>query len=110
MQQFKIDLINEAEKNYENIESRRISILNTVQQHAINQVKEGYTSFRISHLAKEDEGFLKEWADMSSADVKEIKFRCYENNRKYLIKQFNVDLSGVINASYAKQGDTLILD
>ena len=110
MQQFKMELINEAEKNYENSMSRRNSVLNAVQQHAINQVKEGYTSFRISHLPKEDESYLKEWADMSSADVKEIKFRCYENNRKYLIKQFNVDLSSVINASYVKQGDTLILD
>ncbi len=110
MQQFKIDLMNEAEKNYENNLSRRNNVLNTVQQHAINQVKNGYTSFRISHLPKEDETYLKEWADMSSADVKEIKFRCYENNRKYLIKQFNVDLSSVINVNYSRQGDTLILD
>ena len=110
MQGFKMELISEAEKINENNISRRAIVLNSIQQHAINQVKEGYTSFRITHLAKEDEIFLKEWAEMSSADVKVIKFKCYENTKKYLIKQFNVDLSSVINVKYKKQGNTLVIE
>ena len=74
------------------------------------QIKDGYTSFRITHLAKEDEDYLREWAEMSSADVKVIKFKCYESTKKYIIKQFNVELSDVINVQYKKQGKSLIME
>ena len=110
MQDFKMELMSEAKKINENNISRRAVVLNSIQQHAINQVKEGFSSFRITHLSKEDEVFLKEWAEMSSADVKVIKFKCYENTKKYMIRQFNVDLSNVINVQYKKQGNTLIMD
>jgi len=110
VQEYKMQLITEAEKINQNNISRRNFVLNSIQQHAINQVKEGYTSFRITHLSKEDEVFLKEWADMSAADVKIIKFKCYENTKKYMIRQFNVDLSNVINVKYKKQGNTLIME
>ena len=110
MQDFKMELMSEAKKINENNISRRAVVLNSIQQHAINQVKEGFSSFRITHLSKEDEIFLKEWAEMSSADVKVIKFKCYENTKKYMIRQFNVDLSNVINVQYKKQGNTLIMD
>jgi len=110
VQDFKLQLVNAAEKiNKSNI-SRKALVLNSIQQHAINQVKDGYTSFRITHLAKEDEIFLKEWAEMSSADVKVIKMKCYSNSKKYLIRQFNVDLSSVIDVKYKKQGKTLIME
>jgi len=110
VQDFKMELMSEAKKINENNISRRAVVLNSIQQHAIKQVKEGFSSFRITHLSKEDEIFLKEWAEMSSADVKVIKFKCYENTKKYMIRQFNVDLSNVINVQYKKQGNTLIMD
>ena len=85
MQDFRSQLMQEANKlsNCENI--RRLEILNKIQEHAITQVKEGYTSFRITNLAKDEVEYLKEWSNISSADVKEIKFRCYTNNQKYLL-------------------------
>jgi len=110
VQDFRNELISQAEKVNKNSLSRRAKVLNSIQQHAINQVKEGNTSFRITHLAKEDEIFLKEWAEMSDANVKMIKFKCYENSKKYLIRQFDVDLTSVINVQYRKQGNTLVME
>ena len=87
MQDFKKQLVQEASKLNNSVNTRRLEVLNKIQQHAIMQVKQGYTSFRITNLAKEEIEYLKEWSDISSAQVKEIKFKCYTNNQKYLIKQ-----------------------
>lgn len=108
MQDFRSQLMQEANKlsNCENI--RRLEILNKIQEHAITQVKEGYTSFRITNLAKDEVEYLKEWSNISSADVKEIKFRCYTNNQKYLVRQYEIDLQNIINAKHRKEGNSLI--
>ena len=109
MQDFKKELMQEAKKANTNISTKRVEILNKIQQHAISQVKEGYTSFRITNLAKDEIEYLKEWSDISSATVKEIKFKCYTNNQKYLIRQYEVDLQNIIKAKYVKEGNSLIL-
>ena len=107
MQEFKRELAKEAQKLVKNELSYKNKILNEIQNHAINQIREGYTSFRITNLKKQDEEYLKEWADMSDATVKVIKFKCYENARKYLIKQFDIDLSYCVGVKCPKEGKTL---
>ena len=109
MQDFKKQLKQEANKLNNSVNTRRLEILNKIQEHAITQVKEGYTSFRITNLTKEDLEYLKEWSDMSSADVKEIKFKCYTNNQKYLIRQYEIDLQNIINSKYQKEGNSLVI-
>ena len=109
MQDFKKELMQEAKKANTNLNTKRLEILNKIQQHAISQVKEGYTSFRITNLAKDEIEYLKEWSDISSATVKEIKFKCYTNNQKYLVRQYEVDLQNIIKAKYVKEGNSLIL-
>lgn len=110
MQDFKKELMQEAKKATTNLNTRRLEILNKIQQHAISQVKEGYTSFRITNLAKEEIPYLKEWSDISSAEVKEIKFKCYSNNQKYLIRQYEVNLQNLIKVNYVKEGNSLIFE
>ena len=107
--QYRDELISVASNFLEENNSKRESIMNQIQLHAISQIKDGYTSFRISRLKKEDEIFLKEWADMTNANVKVIKFRCFENKKRYLVKQFIVDLKGSINVDFNMEGKTLIL-
>ena len=109
MQDFKKELMQEAKKLNNTLNTRRLEILNRIQAHAIQQVKEGYTSFRITNLSKDELDYLKEWSDISSAEVKEIKFKCYTNNQKYLVRQYEVNLSDVVNARYLKEGNSLIL-
>ena len=109
MQDFKKELMQEAKKVNTNLNSKRLEILNKIQQHAISQVKEGYTSFRITNLAKDEVEYLKEWSDISSATVKEIKFKCYTNNQKYLVRQYEIDLQNIMKVKYSKEGNSLIL-
>lgn len=109
MQDFKKQLMQEANKLNNSINTRRVEILNKIQEHAIMQVKEGYTSFRITNLAKDELDYLKEWSEISSAEVKEIKFKCYTNNQKYLVRQYEIDLQNVINAKHRKEGNSLVL-
>lgn len=109
MQDFKKQLMHEANKLNNSINTRRVEILNKIQEHAITQVKEGYTSFRITNLKKDELEYLKEWSDISSADVKEINFKCYTNNQKYLVRQYEIDLQNVINAKRKKEGNSLVL-
>ena len=109
MQDFKKELMQEAKKATTNLNTKRLEILNKIQEHAISQVKEGYTSFRITNLAKDEIEYLKEWSDISSATVKEIKFKCYTNNQKYLVRQYEVNLQNIIKAKYSKEGNSLIL-
>lgn len=99
----------EAKKANINLNTRRLEVLNKIQEHAIKQVKEGYTSFRITNLAKNELEYLKEWSDISSASVKEIKFKCYTNNQKYLVRQYEVNLQNVIKSNYSKEGNSLVL-
>ena len=108
--QYKEELINVANSFWETKRSNKEDIINRIQVHAINQVKNGFTSFRINKLKSDDEKFLKEWADMTSANVKVVKFRCFENEKRYLIKQYLVDLKGCIEMDYESEGKTLILD
>ena len=107
--QYRDELISVASNFFEENNSKRENILNQIQLHAISQIKDGFTSFRISRLKKEDEKFLKEWADMTNANVKVIKFRCFENQKRYLVKQFVVDLKESINIDYDLEGKTLVL-
>jgi hypothetical protein len=109
VQDFKKQLMQEANKLNNSVNTRRLEILNKIQEHAITQIKEGYTSFRITNLAKEDLEYLKEWSDISSADVREIKFKCYTNNQKYLIRQYEIDLQNIINSKYQKEGNSLVI-
>ena len=109
VQDFKKQLIQEANKLNSNLNTRRLEVLNKIQEHAINQVKEGYTSFRITNLSKDELEYLKEWSNVSSAQVKEISFKCYANNQKYLIRQYEIDLQNVIKSKYRKEGNTLVL-
>ena len=109
VQDFKKQLMHEANKLNNSINTRRVEILNKIQEHAITQVKEGYTSFRITNLKKDELEYLKEWSDISSADVKEINFKCYTNNQKYLVRQYEIDLQNVINAKRKKEGNSLVL-
>ena len=109
VQDFKKQLMQEANKLNNSVNTRRLEVLNRIQEHAITQIKEGYTSFRITNLSKDELEYLKEWSDISSAEVKEIKFKCYTNNQKYLVRQYEVNLQNIIKAKYSKEGNSLIL-
>lgn len=109
MVQYREELINAATNMFEETESRKSQLLNKIQVHAINQVKDGYTSFRISRLKKEDEIFLAEWAKMTNAKVKVMRFRCFGNGKKYSIRQYMVNLKSSISIDYDLEGKTLII-
>ena len=46
---------------------------------------------------------------MTNANVKIIKFRCFENEKRYLVRQYVVDLKGCIEIEYESEGKTLVL-
>lgn len=108
--QYMEELMSAANDVYEGIENRKSKVLNQIQVHAVNQIKQGYTSFRIVKLSKSDEKYLREWADMTNATINVIKFRCFENSRRYIVKQFEVDLKGSIEIDYELEGKILIID
>jgi len=108
--QYRDELVEAASSIYSGIETRKSKILNQIQLHAVNQIKEGYTSFRISRLKRADERYLKEWAELTNASVKVIKFRCFENDRRTIIRQFVVDLKGSVELDFELEGKTLIID
>ena len=108
--QYREELVAAANDIYNGIENRKAKILNQIQLHAVNQIKSGYTGFRICRLSKSDESFLKEWADMTNATIKVIKFRCFEDTKRYIVKQFMVDLKDSMNLGYELEGNTLIIE
>lgn len=108
--QYREELLSAVSDVYNVIENRKNKILNQIQTHAVTQIKEGYTAFRISKLKKADEKYLKEWADITNAKVRVIKFRCFDNAKKYVVKQFVVDLKGSAELDYELEGKTLIID
>ena len=108
--QYKDELIEAASDVYSGIVTRKSKILNQIQEHAVNQIKEGYTGFRISKLKRADEKYLKEWADMTNASIKIIKFRCFENSKRTVIRQFLVDLKGSVELEYELEGKALIIE
>jgi uncharacterized protein with gpF-like domain len=108
--QYKEELVAAASDIYTNLENRRAQVLNQIQMHAVNQIKNGYTGFRITRLEKGDEKYLKEWADMTNADVKTIKFKYFEDARRYIIKQFVVNLKNSMKLDYELEGKTLIIE
>jgi len=108
--QYRDELVSAAGSIYTGIENRRSKILNQIQMHAVGQIKEGYTCFRISRLKKADERYLKEWAEMTNATVKVIKFRCFDDAKKYVVRQFAIDLKGSVKLDYELEGKTLVID
>jgi len=108
--QYREELVAAANDIYNGIENRKAKILNQIQLHAVNQIKLGYTGFRICRLNKNDEIFLREWADMTNATIKVIKFRCFEDAKRYMVKQFVVDLKDSMNLGYELEGNTLIIE
>ena len=45
---------------------------------------------------------------MTNANVKVIKFRCFEDDKRYVVRQFVVDLKGSIKIDYELEGKTLV--
>lgn len=108
--QYKEELVTAVNDIYNVRENRKAEILNQIQLHAVNQIKSGYTSFRICRLNKNDEIFLREWANMTNATIKVIKFRCFEDTKRYIVKQFVVDLKACMDLGYELEGNTLIIE
>ena len=108
--QYREELVKAATDIYNGIESRRFAVLEQIQMHAVNQIKNGFTSFRISRLKKSEERYLEEWASMTNAKIGVIKFRCFENEKRYIIRQFVVDLKGSMELNYELEGKTLIME
>ena len=108
--QYREELVAAACNFHKGIENRRNKILKLIQTHAVSQIKDGYTSFRINKLKKADERYLKEWAQMTNANVRVITFRCFENANRYIIKQFIVDLKGSAKLDYDLEGKILVID
>ena len=108
--QYRDELVLAADEIYTSIENRRAKILNQIQMHAVTQIKEGYTCFRISKLKKSDERYLKEWADITNATIKVINFRCFENAKRYVVRQFEVDLTGSVKLDYELEGKSLVIE
>lgn len=108
--QYREELALAVENVYSGIESRRSKVLEQIQKHAVDQIKEGYTGFRVSKLKKSEERYLKEWAEMTNARVDVIKFRCFENSKRYIIRQFIVDLKGSMELEYELEGNTLVIE
>ena len=95
--QYREELVKAATDIYNGIESRRFAVLEQIQMHAVNQIKNGFTSFRISRLKKSEERYLEEWASMT-------------NEKRYIIRQFVVDLKGSMELNYELEGKTLIME
>ena len=108
--QYRDELVLAADEIYTSMENKRAKILNQIQMHAVSQIKEGYTGFRISKLKKEDERYLREWAEMTKATIKVISFRCFENAKRYIIRQFVVDLKDCVKLDYELEGKALIIE
>lgn len=107
--QYREELLNAVQGILTESENKKSKLLNTIQLHAITQLKDGYTSFRISKLKKEEEKYLKEWADMIGATIKVIKFRCFNDAKRYIARQYLVSLKDIICLEYDLEGKTLIL-
>lgn len=108
--QYRDELIAATEDVYRFEQDKKNKILNQVQMHAIKQLKEGYTGFRISRLKREDEIYLKEWADITNANIKMIRFKCFENQKRYAITQFVIDLKDSLELNYELEGKTLHIE
>ena len=108
--QYKEELVKAASDIYTEIETRRFCVLEQIQLHAVNQIKNGFTSFRISKLKKSEERYLEEWASMTNANISVIKFKCFENEKRYVVRQFVVDLKGSMKLDYELEGKTLIIE
>jgi len=107
--QYREELVNAVSSILTESENKKSKLLNAIQLHAIAQLKDGYTSFRISKLKKEDERYLKEWADLTCATVKVIKFRCFSNGKRYVVRQYIVSLRNIVCLEYDLEGKTLVL-
>ena len=107
--QYREELLDAVQGVLTESENKKSKLLSKIQLHAIAQLKGGYTSFRISKLKKENERYLKEWADMTGATVKVIKFRCFSNEKRYIVREYIVSLKDVVNLDYDLEGKTLVL-
>ncbi len=108
--QYREELVKAATDVYNGIESRRLYVLEQIQMHAVSQIKNGFTSFRISRLKKSEERYLEEWASMTNAKIDVIKFRCFANEKRYIVRQFVVDLKGSMELDYELEGKTLVME
>ena len=107
--QFKEELLSVAEKIYLNQENKRSQFFRRVQKHAVEQVKNGHTAFRIGSLKEEEEHYLAEWGKIANAEIKYIRFRCFTSDKKYLAKQYLVDLNGIVRVDYESEGKLLVV-
>ena len=108
--QYRDELLVAACDAYTATQKRRAVVLNTIQMHAVNQIKEGYTGFRINKLKKSDEIYLEEWVRITNAKMKIVKFRCFNNAKRYMVKQFLIDMKESIGLEYDLEGKTLIIE
>ena len=106
--QFKEELLSAAEELYIKQENRRDHFLESLQGHAVEQIRNGHTTFRISGLKKEEERYLAEWSEDTNVKIRYISFVCFKAEKKYRVRQCLVNLASVVNAERESEGEVLI--
>ncbi|MBP3284311.1 MAG: hypothetical protein J6M02_02295 [Clostridia bacterium] len=107
--QFKEELLSAAEEIYTNQENKRNQFFRRIQNHAIEQVKNGYTAFRVGSLKQEEERYLEEWGKSTNADIQYICFTCFTSEKKYRAKQYLVNLNALVQLDYESEGKLLVI-
>ena len=106
--QFKEELLSAAEKVYENQLNRKSRFFAEIQNHAIEQIKNGYTMFRVGSLNQEEESFLAEWGKMTNVKIRYIKFQCFASSKKFFVKHYLVNLNAIVQSDCEAEGQLLI--
>ena len=106
--QFKEELLSAAEELYTKQENKRNHFLESLQCHAVEQIKNGYTAFRVSGLKQDEERYLVEWSENANVKVQYLSFRCFTAEKKYLAKQYLVNLRSLVGLDYDSEGEILI--
>lgn len=106
--QFKEELLSAAEEIHESQQNKKSQFFAKIQNHAIEQVRNGYTMFRVGSLKREEEAFLAEWGEMTNAKIRYIRFNCFTDEKKFFVKHYIVNLKSVISSNYQAEGESLV--
>jgi len=106
--QFKEELLSAAEKVYENQQNKKSQFFTKIQNHAIEQIKNGYTMFRVGSLNQDEESFLAEWGKMTNVKIRYIRFSCFASNQKFFVKHYLVYLNTIVQTDCEAEGQLLV--
>jgi len=106
--QFKEELLSAAEELYTKQDNKRSHFIESLQCHAVEQIRNGYTAFRVSGLKQDEERYLAEWGENANVKIQYISFHCFKAEKKYIAKQYLVNLQSIVGTDSDSEGEILI--